>query len=118
MRRYRGTVVVFILCLVLTACSSDGITPETKDAVTKMTNEVLALYSDLEKEVNENSIEVAQDFKDMKQQLIDMSEKVKSKLAETTEQDGKQALEELGKIKSNLEEAKQNVEKHIAKGTQ
>lgn len=114
-RRYRGIAVVFMLCLILTACRSDGITSETKDAVTKKTNEVLALYSDVEKVVNENSIEVAQDFKDMKQQLIVMSDNVKSKLEETTEQDGKRALEELEKIKNNLEEAKNNVEKHIAK---
>ena len=118
MKRYgRAIAIICVICLILTACQSGGaasISPETKDAVTKKTNEILALYSDVEKAVEENSIVADQSFKDMKQQLIDMSDHVKSKLEETTEQDGQQALTELEKIKNNLEEAKKNVEKHIA----
>lgn len=107
-------VTVFFLCLALAGCNSDAITQETKDTVTKKTNEVLALYSDVEKKVNENSIEVAQSFKEMKQQLTDMSGKVKAKLDDATEQDGKQAIEELKRLESNLLAAKKNVESQIA----
>lgn len=114
MKGLKGIAISLLLCLALVGCSTDSITQETKDAVTKKTDEVLALYSDVEKKVNDNSIEVAQSFKDMKQQLVDMSGKVKAKLEDATEQDGKQALEELKRLENNLQEAKKNVEDHIA----
>ena len=63
--------------------------------------------------IQENSIEVDQSFKDMKQQLAKMQKNVKEKIDEAEEEDGKQALEELEKIRNNLNEAKRSVEKHI-----
>ena len=42
-----------------------------------------------------------------------MQKNVKEKIDEAEEEDGKQALEELEKIRNNLNEAKRSVEKHI-----
>ena len=41
--------------------------------------------------------------------------KVKSKLEETTESDGKQALEQLRKLEDDLNEIKKSVDEHIVK---
>lgn len=115
MRKIGKLAVALALCFALAGCQSDAITQETKDAVSKKTNEVLALYSTMEQTIQENSIEVDQSFRDMKQQLTDMSTKVKSKLEETTESDGKQALEQLRKLEDNLNEIKKSVDEHIVK---
>lgn len=114
MKKWKRISIILFVCLSLAGCRQDGITQETKEAVKNKSNEVMQLYSDVEMVINENSIEVDQSFKDMKQQLVDMHGKVKAKLDEATEEDGKQALEELEKICNNLNEAKKNVEKYIA----
>lgn len=107
--------IAILFCLLMTACGSDAITQETKDAVSKKTSEVLALYSSMEQTIQENSIEVDSSFGDMKQQLLDMSAKVTSKLEDTTELDGKQSLEQLQKLEDNLKEIKKVVDQYIVK---
>lgn len=118
LKNRKRIVLLLLVCFVLTGCSSDAITDQTRDAVSKKTDQVLALYSDVEKKVNDHSIEVDQSFKDMKQQLMNMSGKVKAKLKDATEKDGKQALSELNRLENNLLEARKNVESHIAGGNQ
>lgn len=113
----RSIVVCLVFCLfvgMFTGCSSDGIKDETMKAVKDKKAQVLSLYSDVEKLVEEHSMEVDESFRKMKQQLLDMSEKVEQKLEETTETDGQRALQELKRLEENLQAAKKNVESHIA----
>lgn len=113
MKGWKRIFVLLLVCLSLAGCRTDGITQETKKAVVDKAEDVMKLYSDVEKVIQENSIEVDQSFKDMKQQLTKMQKNVKEKIDEAEEEDGKQALEELEKIRNNLNEAKRSVEKHI-----
>lgn len=106
-----------LLCLVLgmlAGCSSDGIKKETMNAVREKKSQVLALYSDVEKLVKEHSINVDETFYSMKDSLVDMSEKVEKMVEDTTEADGQRALEELERLRENLQTTKNNVESHIA----
>ncbi len=114
-RRRRGMALLLAvsLCAAVLAGCGDGITEETKQLVTKKTDEAMSLYADLEKLVQENELEVEQAFTDMKQQLTDMSEKVKSQVGETTEEDGKKAVEALDKMIENLKAVKDKVEKSL-----
>lgn len=119
-KKWGGRTALFgvMLCLVsgmLAGCSSDGICKETMDAVREKKSQVLALYSDVEKIVKDNSIEVGGEFFEMKTSLLEMSEKVEKKIEDTTEEDGKRALEELKRLEENLQATKKNVESHIAK---
>ena len=98
MKGWKQIFALLLICLSLAGCRADGITQETKKAVVDKT---------------EDGIEVDQSFKDMKQQLAKMQKNVKEKIDEAEEEDGKQALEELEKIRNNLNEAKRSVEKHI-----
>lgn len=111
-----------VLCLVLgmlsgmlTGCQGDGITEETLKAVREKKGQVLTLYSDVEKLVQDNSIAVDESFTNMKQQLIDMSDKVEKQIEDTTETDGQNALKELARLEENLQAAKKNVEDQIAR---
>ena len=61
-----------VLCLVLgmlsgmlTGCQGDGITEETLKAVREKKGQVLTLYSDVEKLVQDNSIAVDESFTNM-----------------------------------------------------
>lgn len=118
-KRGRRRLVMFCLVLgmlsgMLAGCSSDGITDETLNAVREKKSQVLTLYSDVEKLVQDNSIAVDESFTNMKQQLIDMSDKVEKEIANTTETDGQNALKELERLEGNLQEAKKSVEEQIA----
>ena len=113
MKGWKQIFALLLICLSLAGCRADGITQETKKAVVDKTEDVIKLYSDVKKVIQENSIEVDQSFKDMKQQLAKMQKNVKEKIDEAEEEDGKQALEELEKIRNNLNEAKRSEEKHI-----
>lgn len=118
-RRCRRRLVMFCLVLgilsgMLAGCSGDGITDETLNAVREKKSQVLALYSDVEKLVQDNSIAVDESFTNMKQQLIDMSDKVEKKIEDTTETDGQNALKELERLEENLQQAKKSVENQIA----
>ena len=44
-----------------------------------------------------------------------MSEQLKVKLEEATEQDGIQAIQELERIEDNLKETKKSIDQHIVK---
>lgn len=114
---YKAIVASLLICLfasVLAGCSSDGIKEETMKAVKEKKSQVLTLYSDVEKLVEEHSMEVDESFRKMKKQLLDMSENVEKKVEETTETDGQRALQELKRLEENLQAAKKNVESHIA----
>lgn len=108
----KKTVGVLLLGMVLfamTGCRSDGITEETKVAVQEEKSKVLALYSDVEKMIQDNNINVDESFKSMKEQLVSMSKKVDEKIEDTTEEDAKRAMEELKRLEENLQAAKKNV---------
>ena len=51
----------------------------------------------------------------MKDKLTSMSKKVDEKIEDTTEEDAKQAITELKRLETNLQQTKKNVEAHIAK---
>ena len=55
------------------------------------------------------------DFAKMKEKLTSMSKKVDEKIEDTTEEDAKQAITELKRLETNLQQTKKNVEAHIAK---
>lgn len=114
-KRHYWPVFVLSICLCfafLTGCG-DGITDDTKQLVMEKTDEALALYSDLEKLVNDNELEVEQAFTDMKKQLTDMSESVKNQIEDTTEEDGQNAAKELEKMIANLKAVKEKVEQSL-----
>ncbi|MCH5252377.1 MAG: hypothetical protein J1F22_05330 [Lachnospiraceae bacterium] len=106
---------LFILCLcvgTLSGCG-DGIKKDTQNLVTEKTNQALQLYSDIEKQVKEHQLQADKAFIDMKKQLTDMSEKIKTGISETTEEDGQLASQELDKIIENLQNVKEKVQKSI-----
>ena len=110
-----GVLLLGMVIFAMTGCRSDGITEETKVAVQEEKSKVLALYSDVEKMIQDNNINVDESFKAMKEQLVSMSKKVDEKIEDTTEEDAKRAMEELKRLEENLQAAKKNVESHIAK---
>ena len=110
-----GVLLLGMVLFAMTGCRSDGITEETKTAVQEEKSKVLALYSDVEKMIQDNNINVDESFKAMKEQLVSMSKKVDEKIEDTTEEDAKRAMEELKRLEENLQAAKKNVESHIAK---
>ena len=110
-----GVLLLGMVIFAMTGCRSDGITEETKTAVQEEKSKVLALYSDVEKMIQDNNINVDESFKAMKEQLVSMSKKVDEKIEDTTEEDAKRAMEELKRLEENLQAAKKNVESHIAK---
>ena len=110
-----GVLLLGMVLFAMTGCRSDGITEETKVAVQEEKSKVLALYSDVEKMIQDNNINVDESFKAMKEQLVSMSKKVDEKIEDTTEEDAKRAMEELKRLEENLQAAKKNVESHIAK---
>lgn len=114
-RKVVGGLLFGLVLTVLTGCNSDGITDETMKAVQNKKNQVLALYSDVEKMIQDNSITVDESFTKMKEQLVTMSKKVDEKIKDTTEEDAKRAMKELDRLEENLQAAKKNVESHIAK---
>ena len=114
-RKVVGGLLFGLVLTVLTGCNSDGITDETMKAVQNKKNQVLALYSDVEKIIQDNSITVDESFTKMKEQLVTMSKKVDEKIKDTTEEDAKRAMKELDRLEENLQAAKKNVESHIAK---
>ncbi len=114
-KRILSGLLIGLMLAIMTGCSSDGIQEETKNAIQEKKDQVLALYSDVEKLAKDNSITVDESFVKMKDQLIDMSKKVDEKINDTTEEDAKRAMEELKRLEENLQAAKKNVESHIAK---
>lgn len=106
---------VFVLILVLCGCDSNRVTDQTKDAVKQKKEQILALYSDVEKKAKENNIVIDESFTKMKGQLTKMSQKIEEKIEDTTEEDAKRAIDELERLENNLKTAKKNVENHIAK---
>ena len=65
--------------------------------------------------IQKNHIEADADFAKMKEKLTSMSKKVDEKIEDTTEEDAKQAITELKRLETNLQQTKKNVEAHIAK---
>lgn len=115
MKKLMCIMIVSVLCMgILTGCGDSGITEETSSLVTEKTDTALALYADIEKLVQENSLTADESFTGMKAKLTDMSTSIKEKIAETTEEDGKQAITELDAIIRNLTEVKDNVQKMIS----
>ena len=104
-----GVLLLGMVLFAMTGCRSDGITEETKTAVQEEKSKVLALYSDVEKMIQDNNINVDESFKTMKEQLVSMSKKVDEKIEDTTEEDAKRAMEELKRLEENLQAAKKNV---------
>ena len=83
--------------------------------MTDKTNQALELYADIEKTVEENQLTAEQEFIDMKTKLTQMSAQIQERVEDTTEEDGKLALEQLDKIIANLQSVKKNVEESLAK---
>ena len=115
MKKIAKLALILSLCMIFGACQSNTISSQTKDAVSQKTKEVLALYATMAQTIDENSIVVDQSFRDLKQQLTNMSEQLKVKLEEATEQDGIQAIQELERIEDNLKETKKSIDQHIVK---
>ena len=110
-----GVLLATLILVTMVGCNSDRVTEETLNAVKEKKNQVLALYSDVEKKIKDNSITVDESFTKMKEQLVEMSKKVDEKVEDTTEEDAKRAMEELKRLENNLQTAKKNVESNIAK---
>lgn len=118
MKKNRKSALVFFwatvfACCVLSGCG-DGITGETKKIVTDKTNQALELYADIEKMVEENKLTAEQEFIDMKSKLTQMSKEIQERVENTTEEDGKLAVEQLDKIIANLQSVRKNVEDSLA----
>ena len=114
MKRAGGLTILLCLCIgMLTGCGN-GIKKETVEAVDGKMNQALQTYSDIEKLVRDNSLNVEKEFTEMKEQLTELSTQVKSEINDTTEEDGQQTLKELDEIIANLQEVKGNLEKMIA----
>lgn len=107
-------LMVIMICALLTGCG-DGITDETKKAVTDKTSQALELYADIEKTVEENKLTAEQEFVDMKSKLTEMSSQIRERVENTTEEDGKLAIAELDKMIANLQSVKKNVDESLAK---
>ena len=114
-KKMTGVLLTIIVLVTMVGCNSDRVTDETMNAVKEKKNQVLALYSDVEKKVKDNNITVDESFTKMKTQLVEMSKKIDEKIEDTTEEDAKRAMEELKRLESNLQTAKKNVESNIAK---
>lgn len=117
--RKRKLVSLF-LCLMLmvvsvTGCQADSVTDETKKKCRTKKSQVLSLYKEIETMIQKNHIEADADFAKMKDKLTSMSKKVDEKIEDTTEEDAKQAITELKRLETNLQQTKKNVEAHIAK---
>lgn len=65
--------------------------------------------------IQKNHIEADADFAKMKDKLTSMSKKVDEKIEDTTEEDAKQAITELKRLETNLQQTKKNVEAHHSK---
>ena len=106
-------IVIAGLCLgMLTGCG-DGIKKETSDIVKQKTDTALQLYGDIEKMVQDNALVADETFTAMKSKLTEMSNRVKEKIADTTEEDGQLAISELDAMIKNLTEVKGQVQKKI-----
>lgn len=113
-------LVCLIVCTILmvvsvTGCQSDGVTEETKKEVQTKKSQVISLYKEIETLIQKNHIEADAGFAKMKNELTSMSKKVDEKIGDTTEEDAKQAITELKRLETNLQQTKKNVEAHIAK---
>ena len=102
-----------LMVVSVTGCQSDSVTEETKKEVQTKKSQVLSLYKEIETMIQKNHIEA--DFAKMKDKLTSMSKKVDEKIEDTTEEDAKQAITELKRLETNLQQTKKNVEAHIAK---
>ena len=100
-----------LMVVSVTGCQSDSVTEETKKEVQTKKSQVLSLYKEIETMIQKNHIEADADFAKMKDKLTSMSKKVDEK----TEEDAKQAITELKRLETNLQQTKKNVEAHIAK---
>lgn len=113
MRTFLCVAVMAGLCLgMLTGCG-DGIKKETSDIVKQKTDTALQLYGDIEKMVQDNALVADETFTAMKSKLTEMSNRVKEKIADTTEEDGQLAISELDAMIKNLTEVKGQVQKKI-----
>lgn len=72
-------------------------------------SQVLSLYKEIETMIQKNHIEADADFAKMKEKLTSMSKKVDEKIEDTTEEDAKQAITELKRLETNLQQTKKNV---------
>ena len=97
-----------LMVVSVTGCQSDSVTEETKKEVQTKKSQVLSLYKEIETMIQKN-------FAKMKDKLTSMSKKVDEKIEDTTEEDAKQAITELKRLETNLQQTKKNVEAHIAK---
>jgi hypothetical protein len=117
----KGLIALFmaaVLCIgVLTGCG-DGIKEETVATVNDKTSQALELYGDIEKMVEENSLQADQSFVDMKSQLTEMSAKVQAGIKEATEEDGQATIQELDRILENLQEVKDSVSASLTEETE
>ena len=104
-----------LMVVSVTGCQSDSVTEETKKEVQTKKSQVLSLYKEIETMIQKNHIEADADFAKMKDKLTSMSKKVDEKIEHTTEEDAKQAITELKRLETNLQQTKKNVEAHIAK---
>ena len=77
------------------------------------TDTALQLYADIEKMVQENALTADANFTSMKTRLTEMSDRVKEKIADTTEEDGQMTITELDAMIQNLTEVKNQVQKKI-----
>ena len=94
-----------LMVVSVTGCQSDSVTEKTKKEVQTKKSQVLSLYKEIETMIQKNHIEADADFAKMKDEKIE----------DTTEEDAKQAITELKRLETNLQQTKKNVEAHIAK---
>ena len=99
-----------LMVVSVTGCQSDSVTEKTKKEVQTKKSQVLSLYKEIETMIQKNHIEADADFAKMKDKLTSMSKKVDEKI-----EDAKQAITELKRLETNLQQTKKNVEAHIAK---
>lgn len=112
-RTFLCMAVMAGLCLGLLTGCGDGIKKETSDIVKQKTDTALQLYGDIEKMVQDNALIADETFTAMKSKLTEMSNRVKEKIMDTTEEDGQLAISELDAMIKNLTEVKGQVQKKI-----
>ncbi|MCH5265338.1 MAG: hypothetical protein J1F02_05520 [Lachnospiraceae bacterium] len=115
-RRMGCSLCLILGVLMVLAACGNGIKEETRDAVNEKVDQALQLYTDIEKIVQENHLTADKVFTDMKTQLADMSEKIKTGIEETTEEDGQATIQELDMMIQNLQSVKESLERDVAAG--
>ncbi len=101
-----------LMVVSVTGCQSDSVTEETKKEVQTKKSQVLSLYKEIETMIQKKSHRGRRRFcKDERKTYVDVK-KVDEKIEDTTEEDAKQAITELKRLETNLQQTKEKMSRH------